>query len=144
VFTALTRPLADFERAQAAAALPSITEQATLRRIAEQAAVHAEQAASKAPPDQAQDKQAEAIARAAEAANLVVPPVPRWLVDDATPGALAGLLNASCGVHAAWLSSSSAMGCCSGANGLPICDSTWVGVMVWAHRSASASRSGRT
>jgi Protein of unknown function (DUF3987) len=94
VFTALTRPLADFERQQAAAALPSITEQATLRRIAEQAAAHAEQAASKAPPNQAQDKQAEAIARAADAANLVVPPVPRWLVDDATPEALAGLLAA--------------------------------------------------
>jgi replicative DNA helicase len=92
VFTALTRPLADFERQQAAAALPAITEQATLRRIAEQAAVHAEAAASKAPPDQAQDKQAEAIARAADAANLLVPPVPRWLVDDATPEALAGLL----------------------------------------------------
>jgi replicative DNA helicase len=74
--------------------LPSITEQATLRRIAEQAAAHAEQAASKAPADQAQDKQAEAIARAAEAANLAVPPVPRWLVDDATPEALAGLLAA--------------------------------------------------
>jgi replicative DNA helicase len=94
VFAALTRPLADFERDQATAALPAITEQATLRRIAEQAAVHAEQAASKAPPDQAQDKQAEAIARAADAANLVVPPVPRWLVDDATPEALAGLLAA--------------------------------------------------
>jgi replicative DNA helicase len=92
VFAALTRPLADFERQQATAALPTITEQATLRRIAEQAAVHAEQAASKAPPEQAHDKQAEAIARAAEAANLVVPPVPRWLVDDATPEALAGLL----------------------------------------------------
>jgi replicative DNA helicase len=92
VFTSLTRPLADFERDQATAALPAITEQATLRRIAEQAAVHAEQAASKASPDQAQDKQAEAIARAAEAANLTVPPVPRWLVDDATPEALAGLL----------------------------------------------------
>jgi replicative DNA helicase len=92
VFTALTRPLADFERDQATAALPTITEQATLRRIAEQAAAHAEAAASKAPPDQAQDKQAEAIARAADAANLVVPPVPRWLVDDATPEALAGLL----------------------------------------------------
>jgi replicative DNA helicase len=94
VFTALTRPLAEFERDQATAALPTITEQATLRRIAEQAAAHAEQAASKAPPDQAQDKQAEAIARAAEATNLVVPPVPRWLVDDATPEALAGLLAA--------------------------------------------------
>jgi replicative DNA helicase len=92
VFTALIRPLADFERDRATAALPGITEQATLRRIAEQAAVHAEAAASKAPPEQAQDKQAEAIARAAEAANLVVPPVPRWLVDDATPEALAGLL----------------------------------------------------
>jgi replicative DNA helicase len=92
VFTAMTRPVADFERHQAAAALPGITETATLRRIADQAAVHAEAAAGKAPPDQAEAKQAEAIARAAEAANLVVPPVPRWLVDDATPEALAGLL----------------------------------------------------
>jgi replicative DNA helicase len=33
-----------------------------------------------------------APSRAAEAASLVVPPVPRWLVDDATPEALAGLL----------------------------------------------------
>jgi replicative DNA helicase len=92
VFTALTRPLANFERDQATAALPTITEQATLRRIAEQTAAHAEAAASKAPQDQAQDKQAEAIARAADAANLLVPPIPRWLVDDATPEALAGLL----------------------------------------------------
>ena len=92
VFTAMTRPLADFERQQAAAALPAITETATLRRIAEQAAAAAEAAASKAPLDQAEAKQAEAIARAAEAARLLVPPVPRWLVDDATPEALAGLL----------------------------------------------------
>jgi replicative DNA helicase len=92
VFTALTRPVAEFEREQAAAALPGITETATLRRIAEQAAAQAEGAASKASTDQAEAKQAEAIARAAEAANLVVPPVPRWLVDDATPEALAGLL----------------------------------------------------
>jgi hypothetical protein len=92
VFSALTRPVADFERDQAAAALPAITETATLRRIAEQAAGAAETAASKAPADQQEAKQAEAIARAAEAANLVVPPVPRWLVDDATPEALAGLL----------------------------------------------------
>jgi replicative DNA helicase len=92
VFTALTRPIADFEREQAVAALPAITETLTLRRIAEQAAAHAEAAASKAPADQQEERQAEAIARAAEAANLIVPPVPRWLVDDATPEALAGLL----------------------------------------------------
>ena len=92
VFTALTRPVADFERQQAAAALPGITETATLRRIADQAAAYAEAAASKAPGDQAEVKQAEAIARTAEAARLVVPPIPRWLVDDATPEALAGLL----------------------------------------------------
>jgi replicative DNA helicase len=92
VFAALTHPVADFERDQAAAALPAITETTTLRRIAEQAAAQAEAAASKAPADQREERQAEAIARAAEAANLVVPPVPRWLVDDATPEALAGLL----------------------------------------------------
>src|SRR5215216_7993157 len=92
VFTALTRPVAEFERDQASAALPSITETITLRRIAEQAAAHAEAAASKASVDQQEERQAEAIARAAEAANLIVPPVPRWLVDDATPEALAGLL----------------------------------------------------
>jgi hypothetical protein len=92
VFTALSHPVADFERQQAAAALPGITETATLRRIADQAAAYAEAAASKAPADQAEVKQAEAIARTAEAARLVVPPIPRWLVDDATPEALAGLL----------------------------------------------------
>jgi replicative DNA helicase len=92
VFTALTQPVAEFERQQAAAALPAITETATLRRIADKAAAAAEAAASKAPIDQQEERQAEAIARAAEAANLVVPPVPRWLVDDATPEALAGLL----------------------------------------------------
>jgi len=92
VFSALTRPVADFERDQATAALPAITETVTLRRIADQAAAHAEAAASKAPADQQEERQAEAIARAAEAANLIVPPVPRWLVDDATPEALAGLL----------------------------------------------------
>jgi replicative DNA helicase len=92
VFTALTGPVAEFERQQATAALPAITETTTLRRIAEQAAAAAEAAASKAPIDQQEERQAEAVARAAEAANLVVPPVPRWLVDDATPEALAGLL----------------------------------------------------
>jgi replicative DNA helicase len=92
VFTALTQAITDFERDQATAALPAITETITLRRIADQAAAHAEAAASKAPIDQQEERQAEAIARAAEAANLIVPPVPRWLVDDATPEALAGLL----------------------------------------------------
>jgi hypothetical protein len=92
VFTALTRPVADFERDQAAAALPGITETATLRRIADQAAATAEAAAGKAPTSQQEEARAEAIARAAEAAALVVPPLPRWLVDDATPEALAGLL----------------------------------------------------
>jgi replicative DNA helicase len=92
VFTALTRPVADFERDQAAAALPGITESATLWRIADQAAAVAEAAAGKAPASQQEEARAEAIARAAEAAALVVPPVPRWLVDDATPEALAGLL----------------------------------------------------
>jgi hypothetical protein len=94
VFTALTRPLADFERDQAAAALPGITETTVLRRIADQAAAAAEAAAGKAPASQQEEARAEAIARAAEAASLVVPPVPRWLVDDATPEALAGLLAA--------------------------------------------------
>jgi replicative DNA helicase len=92
VFAALTRPVADFERDQAAAALPGITETATLRRIADQAAAQAEAAAGRASASQQEETRAEAIARAAEAANLVVPPVPRWLVDDATPEALAGLL----------------------------------------------------
>jgi replicative DNA helicase len=92
VFTALTRPVAEFERDQAAAALPGITETAVLRRIADQAAAHAEAAAGKASASQQEEARAEAIARAAEASSLVVPPVPRWLVDDATPEALAGLL----------------------------------------------------
>jgi hypothetical protein len=92
VFTALTQPVADFEHQQATAALPAITETATLRRIADQAAATAEAAAGKAPASQQEEAKAEAIARAAEAANLVVPPMPRWLVDDATPEALAGLL----------------------------------------------------
>jgi replicative DNA helicase len=74
VFSALTQPVAEFERQQATAALPAITETTTLRRIADQAAAAAEAAASKAPIDQQEERQAEAIARAAEAANLVVPP----------------------------------------------------------------------
>src|SRR5215218_547051 len=44
-------------------------------------------------------------------------------------------------VHAAWSSPSPAGGCWSSANGLPTRDSTWVGVIVRAHRSASATRS---
>ena len=92
VFAALTQPVADFEHQQATAALPAITETATLRRIADQAAATAEAAAGKAPASHQEEAKAEAIARAAEAANLVVPPIPRWLVDDATPEALAGLL----------------------------------------------------
>jgi hypothetical protein len=47
------------------------------------------------------------------------------------------------GVHAAWLSSSPTGGCWSSANGLPICDSTWVGVIVWAQWSASDTSSPR-
>ena len=94
VFTAMTSPVAEFERDQATAALPGITETAVLRRIADQAAATAEAAAGKVPAGQQEEARAEAIARAAEAASLVVPPVPRWLVDDATPEALAGLLAA--------------------------------------------------
>jgi hypothetical protein len=92
VFAALTQPVAEFERQQATTALPGITETAVLRRIADQAAATAEAAASKAPGSQQEEAKAEAIARAAEAAGLDVPPIPRWLVDDATPEALAGLL----------------------------------------------------
>jgi hypothetical protein len=92
VFTAMTSPVADFERQQATAALPGITETAVLRRIADQAAATAETAAGKAPANQQEEARAEAIARAAEAANITVPPLPRWLVDDATPEALAGFL----------------------------------------------------
>jgi replicative DNA helicase len=92
VFSAMTRPVADFEHQQATAALPGITETAVLRRIADQAAATAEAAAGKAPASQQEEARAEAIARAAEASALVVPPLPRWLVDDATPEALAGLL----------------------------------------------------
>jgi replicative DNA helicase len=92
VFSALTRPVAEFECEQAAAALPGITETAVLRRIADQVAATAEAAAGKAPASQQEEARAEAIARAAEAANITVPPLPRWLVDDATPEALAGLL----------------------------------------------------
>src|SRR5688500_6252937 len=44
VFTALTRPVAEFEREQAAAALPGITETATLRRIADHPAAYADAA----------------------------------------------------------------------------------------------------
>jgi hypothetical protein len=61
-----------------------------------QAAAAAEAAAGKAPASQQEEARAEAIARAAEAANLMVPPLPRWLVDDATPEALAGLLATYC------------------------------------------------
>jgi hypothetical protein len=88
VFSAMTRPVAEFEREQAAAALPGITETAVLRRVADQAAA----TAGRVPASQQEEARAEAIARAAEATSLVVPPVPRWLVDDATPEALAGLL----------------------------------------------------
>ena len=69
VFTAMTRPVADFERQQAAAALPGITETAVLRRIADQAAATAEAAAGKAPASQQEEARAEAIARAAEASS---------------------------------------------------------------------------
>ena len=50
VFTALTQPVAEFERDQAAAALPAITETITLRRIADQAAAHAESRRQQGPP----------------------------------------------------------------------------------------------
>ena len=45
---------------------------------------------------------------------------------------LRGAFAAKCflGVHAAWLSSSRQVGCWSSANGLPIWDSTWAGVIV--------------
>src|SRR4029453_17671202 len=74
VFTAMPRPVAAFERDQAAAALPGITESAVLRRIADQAATVAEAAAGKAPASQQEEARAEAIARAAEAAALGGPP----------------------------------------------------------------------
>lgn len=95
VVNALTGPLVTFEQEQAETAKAIITEAATLRRVAEQAAHRAEQAAGRATdPAEVEKLRAEAIARAAEAANLTVPPPPRWLADDATPEALASLLAA--------------------------------------------------
>src|SRR5215216_5332053 len=59
------------------------------------------------------------------------------------PSPLATAAKCFLGVHAAWLSTSPTGGCWSGANGLPIWLSTWAGVIVWAHRCASASSSVR-
>src|SRR4029453_3381399 len=64
VFTAMTRSVADFERDQAAAALPGITETAVLRRIADQATAHAEAAAGTAPASQREKTRAVPFARA--------------------------------------------------------------------------------
>src|SRR4029453_11391452 len=44
------------------------------------------------------------------------------------------------GVHAAWLSSSPTGGCWWSANGLPICDRPFAGVIVRAYRPACATR----
>jgi hypothetical protein len=98
----VTRPLLELERELVDAKAAAILEAGTARKVAERAADQAQAvagkaaadqtAAGKAAADQAQAALADAIDAARRAAGIQVPAMPRLLVDDATPEALASLL----------------------------------------------------
>ena len=98
----VTGPLLELERELVDAKAAVILEAGTARKVAERAADQAQAvagkaaadqtAAGKAAADQAQAALADAIAAARRAAGIQVPAMPRLLVDDATPEALASLL----------------------------------------------------
>jgi hypothetical protein len=98
----VTGPLLALERELVDAKAAAILEAGTARKVAERAADQAQAvagkaaadqtAAGKAAADQAQAALADAIAAARRAAGIQVPAMPRLLVDDATPEALASLL----------------------------------------------------
>jgi hypothetical protein len=92
VFTEITKPLHDYERAAVETLAPIIAEATLAKKIALERADKAQAAASKAPPDQAQHALAEARELAGEAESVKVPLSPRMLADDATPEALVSLL----------------------------------------------------
>ena len=92
VFHDVTRPLVDFDRSEVERMRPQILEDTTAKKVAERAREHAEAAAGKAGPDQAQAALVEAQAAAMNAAKLTVAAQPRLLADDITPEALSTLL----------------------------------------------------
>lgn len=92
VFSAVTAPLAEFDREEVERKASAIIEADTARKIAEGAAQVAQAAAAKLTGADAADKATEATELAKKAAQIIVPPMPRMSADDATPEALTSLL----------------------------------------------------
>jgi replicative DNA helicase len=92
VFMRVTAPLVDYERTAIEEANPEVHEAKVRLAIAKADAAKAMQEAERA-GDEARDEAAHfAAAKAAMAEAIVVPTMPRLLVDDATPEALTSLL----------------------------------------------------
>ncbi|MFB7617168.1 DUF3987 domain-containing protein [Kitasatospora sp. NPDC056181] len=92
VFSAMTGPLYDAEKALEAAASGRIVEAELTARLAREVAETAAMKAAKADGPEKDQLVAEAIGLAQTAENITVPPHPRLLVDDATPEAITTLL----------------------------------------------------
>jgi replicative DNA helicase len=92
VFADMTGPLSSFDRDEAKRMEAVILQEVTARKVAERAAEQAQAVAGKAVGQERDRLLAEAVAAAAAAASIHIPPSPRMLADDATPEALASLL----------------------------------------------------
>ena len=91
-FADATRPMEDFEAAEARRMAPEIAEAASRYRMAEAALQKAEAAGASAKEEERGSRTAEAAALARDLAGMTVPAVPRLIADDCTPEALASLL----------------------------------------------------
>ena len=98
VHRAMTAPLFAAQVTLADAMRPRITEATALRDIADRQVEQAKaQAAKASDPSKRDDAAADAVAAALHAEAITVPSLPKLIVDDATPEALAGLMAANGG-----------------------------------------------
>jgi hypothetical protein len=92
MFDKMTAPLMGYEREAVGEARPHISDAATRKRIAEDAARQAEKKAGRATGANRDDLIARAVCASLSAEDIVVPASPRLLADDATAEAVASLL----------------------------------------------------
>jgi replicative DNA helicase len=89
---ALTAPVLDFERDLVDGAAPTIIEQRSRRDIADKASEAAHKIAGNSSASDRDDLTRNAVAQAAAAEEIVVPAMPRLILDDCTPEAMVSAL----------------------------------------------------
>lgn len=92
VFTEMTTPLFDWERAEAVRMSPEIAAAQVNFKIIEERLHHAQMEAAKGTPEQQSKKRDEALKIARELDTLTIPVAPRLIADDITPERLVSLI----------------------------------------------------